>query len=218
MTFAGQLSSKSAGNRVGADFLPESALRAHNSLGIVKKLFQVRPFAALLVLILGLTGCSVFEGYVEPVAEVETLPPAAERPRLEPINRNYFALNSPQQTVVGEPQLVFTSAEDTFSDIAREYGLGYDELVASNPDVAAAGILPEAHFLDFGLRERRRCGPRCTVTPLPTGETPDAGGREEQVVEEFAWSDRTYRVTTVSDSVVRQVQAQSEIDPDVAAV
>jgi L,D-transpeptidase ErfK/SrfK len=123
-------------------------------LGIVKKLFQVRPFAALLVLILGLTGCSVFEGYVEPVAEVEKLPPPAERPRLEPINRNYFALNSPQQTVVGEPQLVFTSAEDTFSDIAREYGLGYDELVAANPGVdpwvpgdGTAVLLPTEYIL-----------------------------------------------------------------------
>ena len=36
---------------------------------------------------------------------------------------------------MGEPQIVFTSEENTFSDLAREYGLGYDELVAANPEI-----------------------------------------------------------------------------------
>jgi len=67
-----------------------------------------------------------------PVAEQV---PLEERPRLEPISRNYFVLQSPEQSVVGEPQIIFTSEENTFSDIAREYGLGYDELVAANPDI-----------------------------------------------------------------------------------
>jgi L,D-transpeptidase ErfK/SrfK len=30
---------------------------------------------------------------------------------------------------------VFTRGEDTFSDLAREYGLGYDELLAANPGI-----------------------------------------------------------------------------------
>lgn len=62
-------------------------------------------------------------------------PPLAERPRLDPISRNLFVLESPQQSVIGQPQIVFTDAEDTLSYIAREYGLGYDELVAANPGV-----------------------------------------------------------------------------------
>jgi len=33
------------------------------------------------------------------------------------------------------PQVVFTSLADTLSDLARAYGLGYDELVAANPGV-----------------------------------------------------------------------------------
>lgn len=79
----------------------------------------------------------MFQDYFEPV---ETEPaqvrvPLVERPRLEPLNRNYFVLESPGQTVVGEPQLVFTREENTFSDLAREYGLGYDELVAANPEI-----------------------------------------------------------------------------------
>lgn len=61
--------------------------------------------------------------------------PLEERPVEEPIAANHFVLDSPQQTVIGEPQLVFTRPSDTLSDLARTYGLGYDELIAANPDV-----------------------------------------------------------------------------------
>ena len=37
--------------------------------------------------------------------------------------------------MIGEPQVVFARDEDTFSDLAREYGLGYDEIVAANPGI-----------------------------------------------------------------------------------
>ena len=103
-------------------------------LGIVN-IIKLARTTALLVLALCVSACAVFEDYVEPAPAVVEVPPPAERPRLDPINRNYFILHSPEQSVIGEPQLMFTSAEDTFSDIAREYGLGYDELVAANPDV-----------------------------------------------------------------------------------
>lgn len=42
---------------------------------------------------------------------------------------------TPGQEVVGELQIVRTRYEDTFVDLARAYGLGYDELVAANPGV-----------------------------------------------------------------------------------
>ena len=61
--------------------------------------------------------------------------PLDERPLQEPLQGNEFSLTSPAQSVVGEPQVVFTREEDTFSDLAREYGLGYDELVAANPGI-----------------------------------------------------------------------------------
>ncbi len=90
-----------------------------------------------IILAVALSGCSLFQDFFEPV---ETEPeqvrqPLEARPRLEPINRNYFVLESTEQSVIGEPQVVFTREENTFSDLAREYGLGYDELVAANPDV-----------------------------------------------------------------------------------
>ncbi len=87
-----------------------------------------------------LSGCSTIkeilvplggEPAVEPVAEI----PLSEKPRQDPISRNYFKLQSADQAVIGEPQIVFTQEEHTFSDLAREYGLGYDEIVAANPDV-----------------------------------------------------------------------------------
>lgn len=89
------------------------------------------------------TGCTAFEEFLAPLGgsgsgpaePVVELPPPEERPRLAPIGRNHFVLESPDQDVIGEPQIVFTSAENTFSDLAREYGLGYDELVEANPEV-----------------------------------------------------------------------------------
>ncbi len=61
--------------------------------------------------------------------------PLEARPVEEPISRNYFVLETAAQSVVGAPQIVYVSAENTLSDLAREYGLGYDEIVAANPDV-----------------------------------------------------------------------------------
>ena len=90
-----------------------------------------------------LTGCTAFEEFLLPLGglgaeskeTVVELPPPEERPRLAPLGRNHFVLESPGQSVIGETQIVFTREENTFSDLAREYGLGYDELVDANPDV-----------------------------------------------------------------------------------
>lgn len=103
-----------------------------------------------------LAGCATWEGFLpaERPARQQPLPPLEERPRLEPISRNYFELESEDQRVVGEPQIVFTTAENTFSDLAREYGLGYDEIVAANPGVdpwlpgeGTPVLLPTQHVL-----------------------------------------------------------------------
>ena len=85
-------------------------------------------------------GCTTFEDFMAPTSEapapqVVELPPPEERPREAPLGNNHFVLDSPQQSVIGEPQIVFTKEENTFSDLARAYGLGYDELIEANPDV-----------------------------------------------------------------------------------
>ena len=61
--------------------------------------------------------------------------PITERPVEEPLHANRFVLASPEQKIIGEPQIVFPSDTDTLSDFARAYGLGYDELLEANPDV-----------------------------------------------------------------------------------
>ena len=100
-----------------------------------------RQFASvcLALSVVALSGCSTLEGWMGPwqskPAESEAVVPLLERVPLEPISRNTFFLESVHQSVVGEPQIVLTREEDTFSDLAREYGLGYDELVAANPEI-----------------------------------------------------------------------------------
>jgi L,D-transpeptidase ErfK/SrfK len=98
---------------------------------------RLLKLAAASCIIFAAAGCTSFQDYFEateaPPAAVQV--PLEKRQRLDPINRNYFVLESPDQSVIGEPQVVFTHDENTFSDLAREYGLGYDELIAANPGI-----------------------------------------------------------------------------------
>jgi L,D-transpeptidase ErfK/SrfK len=105
-----------------------------------------------------LQGCASFDGFKGTSAAqpepTETAVPLQDRVPLEPISRNTFFLESVHQSVIGEPQIVFTREEDTFSDLAREYGLGYDELVAANPGIdpwlpgeGVAVLLPTQYIL-----------------------------------------------------------------------
>jgi L,D-transpeptidase ErfK/SrfK len=46
-----------------------------------------------------------------------------------------FSLNSSSDSVIGELQQVRSRQEETLIDVAREFGLGYDQIVKSNPKV-----------------------------------------------------------------------------------
>ncbi len=61
----------------------------------------------------------------EPVVYVEQSPLVTSR----------FVLEHPEQRVVGELQVLRARSDDTFVDIARAYNLGFEELVAANPDL-----------------------------------------------------------------------------------
>ncbi len=76
----------------------------------------------MLFLALQLGGCTTIQDFLDARQREErpTALPIEKRPLLEPISRNYFVLESPEQSVVGEPQIVFTRETDTFSDLARE--------------------------------------------------------------------------------------------------
>ena len=100
-----------------------------------------------------LTACSVAPTRHEPL-------PLTERVPLQPIEQHEFVLWHPEQTVVGEPQVIIARYEDTFPAIARAYGLGHDELVAANPDVdpwlpgeGTPILLPSQYVLPEGTRQ-----------------------------------------------------------------
>ena len=92
---------------------------------------------SLLLPLVILGGCATLDDLWSSMgkrAEVVAVP-LEERPVQQALDANNFVLESAEQTVVGEPQVVFARGEDTLSDFAREYGLGYDEILAANPEV-----------------------------------------------------------------------------------
>ncbi|MGB5490623.1 MAG: L,D-transpeptidase family protein [Woeseiaceae bacterium] len=91
----------------------------------------------LLLPILAVGGCTTFDDFLAGLKKGGRADMVAfeDRPVVDPIAPNTFTLLDAEQTVVGEPQVVFMRENDTFSDLAREYGLGYDELLAANPGI-----------------------------------------------------------------------------------
>ena len=92
----------------------------------------------MLLPLLFLGGCAALEDFLDTVRgqrDATPVVPLSQRPVADPIQANHFVLASPDQSVIGVPQIVFSRGEDTLSDLARAYGLGYDELIAANPGV-----------------------------------------------------------------------------------
>jgi L,D-transpeptidase ErfK/SrfK len=125
--------------------------------------YKISRLAATLLPLSLLGACTTFNDYwAQSDSEPEYVPalPVNERPIQDPVSANHYELESPQQTVVGVPQVVLAREEDTFSDLARAYGLGYDELVAANPDVdpwlpgaQTPILLPTQFVLPADIRE-----------------------------------------------------------------
>ena len=88
-------------------------------------------------MLLAVGGCATLDDFLASIKKDRGggAVPLEERPLEEPVAANEFVLTFPTQSVVGEPQVVFTRKQDTLSDLAREYGLGYDEILAANPGV-----------------------------------------------------------------------------------
>lgn len=92
--------------------------------------WRVLPWIALA---LALAGCSLFHTHpvqpppaVAPPAPVEVLPEPQATHRFE-IDANTQIVGYAQRTVLGK--------DDTFSDIARRFDVGYQEMVLANPGV-----------------------------------------------------------------------------------
>jgi L,D-transpeptidase ErfK/SrfK len=94
---------------------------------------MARP-AAALTLSLVLAGCSLFGAWRHPAPP--PAPPAPPPPAAEPlpVANERFELE-PGQDVVGAVQVVKAGKDDTLTDIARRFNVGYEEIVRANPKV-----------------------------------------------------------------------------------
>ncbi|MEL6868181.1 MAG: L,D-transpeptidase family protein [Pseudomonadota bacterium] len=117
----------------------------------------------LTAAVLLLSGCSLLAppqlGSDEGGRRAPVLPRLNSEPQPATVAHTY-TLTSQRQNTVGRVQVIVANESDTFSDIARSYGLGYDELRLANPDIdpwlPGAGtqiILPTRFVLPDAPRE-----------------------------------------------------------------
>ena len=90
-----------------------------------------RVTAALTCLLIA--GCSLFGPLRHPAPPAPPAPPAA--PALPPPVANERFELDPGQDIVGVVQVVTASKDDTLTDIARRFNVGYEEIVRANPKV-----------------------------------------------------------------------------------
>jgi L,D-transpeptidase ErfK/SrfK len=100
-------------------------MKGHSRLALV----------ALAPALLVLAGCSLVQGPWgrTPSAPSNLPPPAPVLPPPVPTHR--FELASDQDDLIGVVQVTTASKEDTLSDIARRFNIGYEEIVRANPKV-----------------------------------------------------------------------------------
>ena len=87
---------------------------------------------AIIAALVTLSGCSIFQPQHQPP------PPPPEPPKpqyAEPLATHTFPYDPKTTAVVGTLQATIAREEDTLSDIARRFNLGYDEVVNANPGV-----------------------------------------------------------------------------------
>jgi len=85
---------------------------------------------AMALLCLALTACSLFGGREKAPPPPPPAPPPPAEPL--PVANQRFEL-APGQDVVGTVQVVKAGKEDTLTDIARRFNVGYEEIVRANP-------------------------------------------------------------------------------------
>ena len=97
------------------------------------KLSSARAATAALAC-LALAGCSLFAAWrhTAPPPPPPAPPPPPEEPL--PLANERFEL-APGQDVVGVVQVVKADKEDTLTDIARRFNVGYEEILRANPKI-----------------------------------------------------------------------------------
>ena len=95
---------------------------------------RLRPALAALACSSLLAACSLF-GPLHREAQKPVAPAAPAAPALPlPVANERFELE-PGQSVVGEVQVVTAGKDDTLTDIARRFNVGYEEILRANPKV-----------------------------------------------------------------------------------
>ena len=135
----------------------------------------MRSVLVFLVL-LAVTGCGIMPGGWSP--ERESVPEEWEIP----VATHEFSLPPPDEAVVGKVQVVLAREEDTLSDLARLYNLGFDEIKRANPGVdhwlpgeGTEIVLPTRFVLPDAPREGivlNLASMRFFYYPAPEGEGP----------------------------------------------
>jgi L,D-transpeptidase ErfK/SrfK len=100
----------------------------------MKPATSIRAAGALLLSSMLLASCSLLNGpWREP--KVPEAPPEPVVPELPmPVPTHRFEI-TPDQDVIGALQVTTSTKEDTLSDIARRFNVGYEEIVRANPKV-----------------------------------------------------------------------------------
>ena len=90
----------------------------------------------LAALLLGLAACTPFESLRrKPQKAVEKPVAVAPRPELPLATATHRFMVAPDQDVVGHLQVTIARHEDTLTDIARRFNIGYEEIIRANPGV-----------------------------------------------------------------------------------
>ena len=140
---------------------------------------------ALAPALLVFAGCSLVQGPWgrTPTAPSNVPPPAPVLPL--PVATHRFELASDQDDLIGVVQVTTASKEDTLSDIARRFNVGYEEIVRANPKVdpwlPGAGreiVVPTQQLLPNAPRE----GVVINVAAMRLYYFPKRKAGEQQVV------------------------------------
>jgi L,D-transpeptidase ErfK/SrfK len=118
---------------------------------------KIRAALAAAVWSVLLSGCTLFRPASHEAPPPPAPPPAPAIPA--PVQTERFEL-SPDQDIVGQVQVTTATKEDTLTDIARRFNVGYEEIVRANPGVdpwlPGAGrkvVLPTQFILPNAPRE-----------------------------------------------------------------
>ena len=91
--------------------------------------------AAIVLPLAFLTGCSLLGDRLGRKPEPKAPEPPPPPQYAPPVATGRFTIDPEQEDVVGVVQKTVVGKEDTFSDIARRFNVGYEEMVRANPGV-----------------------------------------------------------------------------------